>query len=46
MKQELDSKLIYRKFFLKTKIKSYGDAFTDFHDKEIPRAGSKERKYI
>ena len=25
---------------LKTKIKSYGDKATDFHDKEIPKVGS------
>ena len=25
---------------LKTKIKSYGDEATDFHDKEMPRAES------
>ena len=27
-------------FFGKTKIKSYHDEFTDFHDKEIPKLGS------
>ena len=25
---------------MKTKVKSYGDEATDFHDKEIPKAGS------
>ena len=25
---------------MKTKIKSYGDKATDFHDKEIPTVGS------
>ena len=29
-----------KKKFLKTKIKSYGDKATDFHDKEIPMVGS------
>ena len=31
---------MYNKKILKTKIKSYGDEATDFHDKEIPKAGS------
>ena len=31
---------MYNKKVLKTKIKSYGDEATDFHDKEIPKAGS------
>ena len=35
MKAELESEPIYNKNFLKTKIKSYGDESTDFHDKEI-----------
>ena len=25
---------------MKTKVKSYGDEATDFHDKEMPKAGS------
>ena len=33
-KKELDSKPVYYKKFLKTKIKSYGDVATDFHDKQ------------
>ena len=31
---------VYNKKLLKTKIKSYGDEATDFHDKEMPKAGS------
>ena len=31
---------IKKKKNLKTKIKSYGDKATDFHDKEIPKVGS------
>ena len=40
MKKESDSKFIYKKSFLKTKIKSYGDESTDFYDKEIIKLGS------
>ena len=40
VKKEFDSKPIYNKKFLKTKILSYGKKDTDFHDKEIPKAGS------
>ena len=35
IKKEFDSKPIYNKKFLKTKIKSCGDEVTDFYDKEI-----------
>ena len=28
------------KKFLKTKIRSYGQEATDFHDKEVPKVGS------
>ena len=38
IKEEFDSKPVYKKKFLKTKIKSYGDEATDFHIKEIPNA--------
>ena len=38
--KEFDSETLYNKIFWKTKIKSYGDEVTDFHDNEIPRAGS------
>ena len=38
--QEFDSELVYDKKILKTKIKSYVDEATDFHDKELPKAGS------
>ena len=31
---------LFTKIFLKTKIKSYGDEATDFHDKEIPKVAS------
>ena len=30
---------VYKKFFLKTKIKSFGDAAAEFHNKEIPKVG-------
>ena len=40
MKAELESEPIYNKNFLKTKIKSYGDESTDFHDKEISEVDS------
>ena len=39
MKKEFDSDSICNKIILKTKIKSYGDETTDFHDKEIPKVG-------
>ena len=35
IKREFDSEPIYKKNFLKTKIKSSGDEATDFYDKEI-----------
>ena len=31
---------IYNKKFLKTKTRSYSDEAREFHDKEIPKAGS------
>ena len=34
------SETTYNKRYLKTKMKSYGDEVTDFHDGEIPKAGS------
>ena len=40
IKKELNSKPIYNKKFLKTKIKSNSDEATDFHDKEIPKVDS------
>ena len=40
MKKEFDSKPIYSKTFLKTKIKSCSDEATDFHDKEMAKVGS------
>ena len=39
IKKELDSKPVYNKNILKTKLKSYGDKATDFHDKEISKTG-------
>ena len=39
IRKEFDSKPVYNKKFLKTKIKSYGDEVTDFHDKEISKVG-------
>ena len=38
--KKIDGKPAYNKHFLKTKIKSYGDEATDFHNKEIPKEGS------
>ena len=40
IKREFDSKPIYNKRLLKTKIKCYGCEAIDFHDKEVPKAGS------
>ena len=43
IKKELDSKPVYNKEFLKTKIKSHGDEVTVFDDKnihEIPKVDS------
>ena len=35
IKKEFDSKPVYNKNYLKTKIKSHGDEVTDFYDKKI-----------
>ena len=40
IKKEFDSKPVYNKNFLKTKVRPYGDEVTDFHDKEIPKVDS------
>ena len=40
IKKELDCEPIYNKKFLKTKIRSYGNKATDFHDKEVAKVGS------
>ena len=37
---KFDSRSVYNKKSLKTKIKSYGDETTNFHDREIPNVGS------
>ena len=37
IKKEFDSKFVYNKEFLKTKINSHGDKVTDFYDKKIPK---------
>ena len=39
-KKEFDSKHICNKTFLKTKTKFYSYETTDFHDKEMSKAGS------
>ena len=39
IKKELDCELICNKKFLKTKIRSYSNEATDFHDKEVPKVG-------
>ena len=36
IKKEFDSKPVYSKEFLKTKIKSHGDEVTDFYDGKFP----------
>ena len=38
IKKQFDSKPVYNREFLKTKIKSHGDEIRDFYDKEIPKA--------
>ena len=40
IKKEFDSKPVYNKEFLKTKIKSHGDEVTDFYSYEIPKVDS------
>ena len=37
IKKEFDSEPVYNKNYLKTKIKSHGDGFTDFCNKKIPK---------
>ena len=37
---EFDSESVYNKELLKTKMKSHGDEFTDFYNKEIPKVDS------
>ena len=40
IKKEPNSKSVCNKYFLKTKIKSYGDEGRDFHNNEILKLGS------
>ena len=40
IEKEFDSKPVYNKEFLKTKIKSHGNKVTDFFDKKVPKEGS------
>ena len=40
IKKEFDSKPVYNKNILKTKVKSHGDEVTGFCDKEIPNVDS------
>ena len=40
IKKEFDSKPVYNKNYLKTKIKSYGDEVTDFYNKKISKLDS------
>ena len=40
IKKEFDSKPVCNTKFLKTKIKSFIDEATDFHNKEIPKVNS------
>ena len=37
IKKEFDSKPVFNKNYLKTKIKSHGDEVTDFYNKTIPK---------
>ena len=37
-----NSRPVYNKNFLKTKIKSYDDEVTDFYDKNIPKVDSNQ----
>ena len=46
IKKEFDSKPVYNKKFLKTKIKSYGDEATDFHSKEFPKVDSNHTCFL
>ena len=39
-KKEFDNEPVYNKKYFKTKIKSHGDEFTDFYDKEIHKIDS------
>ena len=40
IKKEFESEPVYKKNFLKTKIRSHSNEVTDFYDKEIPKADS------
>ena len=40
IRKEFNSKALYNKPFLKTKIQSHCDEVTDFYDKERPKADS------
>ena len=40
IKKEIDTKAIYKKYFLKAKIKSYGDEAKNVFDKGMPKVGS------
>ena len=40
IKTEFDSKPVYNKNVLKTKIESQGDQITSFYDKKIPKVNS------
>ena len=40
IKKEFDSQPVHNKNFLNTRIRSYSDEDTDFHDKEIHKVGS------
>ena len=40
MKIVFDSETVYNKKFLKSKVISHGDEFTNFYDNEIPKVDS------
>ena len=40
IRKEFGSEPVYNKKILKTKLKSYVDETSDFHNKEIPKASS------
>ena len=40
IKKQFGSEPLYNKNFLQTKIKSFGDEVTHFHEKEVPKVDS------
>ena len=44
--KEFDSKAVYNKKKMKTKINTYGDEVTDFYNKEIPMVDSNNHMQV